>query len=73
MSKSPINREVALAGQQVRRKVIFALTLCSVIPLLVLTYVIHGHLVPGLEPSAMGMTDAELTFCNQTAYDAKFG
>ena len=37
MTKSSINREVALAGQQVRRKVIFAFALCSVIPLLLLT------------------------------------
>ena len=38
MSKDPIIREVAFAGQQVRRKVILALVLCSVLPLLLLTY-----------------------------------
>ena len=52
-----IKREVAFAGQRVKQKVVFALALCSVIPLLVLTYVLHGHLVPGLETSAKGMTD----------------
>ncbi len=51
-----IKREVAFAGQRVKQKVVFALALCSVIPLLVLTYVLHGHLLPGLE-SAKGMTD----------------
>jgi hypothetical protein len=52
-----IKREAAFAGQRVKQKVVFALALCSVIPLLVLTYVIHGHLVPGLDTTAQGMTD----------------
>ena len=52
-----IKREAAFAGQRVKQKVVFALALCSVIPLLVLTYVIHGHLVPGFESTAKGMTD----------------
>ena len=52
-----IKREAAFAGQRVKQKVVFALALCSVIPLLVLTYVIHGHLVPGFESTAQGMTD----------------
>jgi len=53
-----IKREAAFAGQRVKQKVVFALALCSVIPLLVLTYVIHGHLVPGFETTAArGMTD----------------
>src|SRR3990172_9139464 len=51
-----IKREVAFAGQRVKQKVVFALALCSVIPLLVLTYVLHNHLLPGLE-TARGMTD----------------
>ena len=42
-----IKREVAFAGQQVKQKVIFALALCSVIPLLVLTYTLHGYFIPG--------------------------
>src|SRR4030095_17068610 len=33
-----LNRELAFAGQKVKQKVIFALTLASVIPLLLLTY-----------------------------------
>jgi diguanylate cyclase (GGDEF)-like protein len=52
-----IKREAAFAGQRVKQKVVFALALCSVIPLLVLTYVLHGHLVPGVETTAKGMTD----------------
>jgi diguanylate cyclase (GGDEF)-like protein len=52
-----IKREAAFAGQRVKQKVVFALALCSVIPLLVLTYVLHGHLVPGLETTTKGMTD----------------
>src|SRR5882724_3914609 len=53
-----IKREAAFAGQRVKQKVIFALALCSVIPLLVLTYVIHGHLVPGVEGTTKGLTEA---------------
>jgi diguanylate cyclase (GGDEF)-like protein len=53
-----IKREAAFAGQRVKQKVIFALALCSVIPLLVLTYVIHGHLVPGVESPTKGLAEA---------------
>jgi diguanylate cyclase (GGDEF)-like protein len=53
-----IKREAAFAGQRVKQKVIFALALCSVIPLLVLTYVIHGHLVPGVEGTTKGLAEA---------------
>ena len=38
MSGDDLNREIAFAGQRVKQKVIFALTLASVIPLLILTY-----------------------------------
>jgi diguanylate cyclase (GGDEF)-like protein len=38
VSVDDLNREIAFAGQRVKQKVIFALTLASVIPLLVLTY-----------------------------------
>ena len=38
MSADELNRELAFAGQRVKQKVIFALTLASVIPLLILTY-----------------------------------
>jgi diguanylate cyclase (GGDEF)-like protein len=57
MSKEPINREVAFAGQRVRRKVIFALALCSVIPLLLLTYALHAPVREFLGPLA-GIADA---------------
>ncbi len=57
MSKGPINREVAFAGQQVRRKVIFALALCSVLPLLLLTYAFHTPVREFLGPLA-GVADA---------------
>ena len=57
MSKSPINREVALAGQHVRRKVIFALTLCSVIPLLLLTYAFNAPVREFLGP-IVGLNDS---------------
>jgi diguanylate cyclase (GGDEF)-like protein len=57
MSKEPINREVAFAGQQVRRKVIFALTLSSVIPLLLITYAFNAPVRELLGPLA-GIVDA---------------
>src|SRR5690349_21947162 len=38
VSSDDLNREIAFAGQRVKQKVIFALTLASVIPLLILTY-----------------------------------
>ena len=38
MSAEELNREIAFAGQRVKQKVIFALALASVIPLLLLTY-----------------------------------
>jgi diguanylate cyclase (GGDEF)-like protein len=57
MSKESINREVAFAGQQVRRKVILALVLCSVIPLLLLTYAFHAPVREFLGPLA-GLADS---------------
>ena len=42
MSVEELNREIAFAGQRVRQKVIFALAVASVIPLLLLTYVLQG-------------------------------
>jgi diguanylate cyclase (GGDEF)-like protein len=56
MGKGLINREVAFAGQQVRRKVIFALALCSVLPLLLLTYAFHTPVREFLGPLA-GVAD----------------
>ena len=52
MSKQPINREVAFAGQHVRRKVILALTLCSIIPLLLITYAFNSPVREFLGPLA---------------------
>jgi diguanylate cyclase (GGDEF)-like protein len=57
MSKEPINREVAFAGQRVRRKVILALVLCSVIPLLLFVYAFHAPVRAFLGPLA-GIADA---------------
>ena len=57
MNQPPINREVALAGLHVRRKVIFALILCSVIPLLLLTYAFHAPVREFLGPLA-GLADS---------------
>ena len=48
---------MALAGQRVRRKVIFALTLCSVIPLLLLTYAFHAPVREFLGP-LVGLADS---------------
>ena len=52
MPKEPINREVAFSGVQVRRKVIFALTLCSLLPLLLLTYAFNAPVREFLGPLA---------------------
>ena len=41
MSAEDLNREIALAGQSVKKKVILALTLASVIPLLLLVYALQ--------------------------------
>ena len=57
MRQGPINREVAFAGLQVRRKVIFALSLCSVLPLLLLTYAFSAPVRELLGPLA-GLADA---------------
>jgi len=39
-------KEVAFAGHQIKTKVILALLLSSVIPLLILVYILHGYIVP---------------------------
>jgi diguanylate cyclase (GGDEF)-like protein len=41
-----INREVAFAGQRVKQKIIFGLTLSLIIPLLVLTYGFCAYVLP---------------------------
>jgi diguanylate cyclase (GGDEF)-like protein len=45
-----LNRELAFAGQKVKQKVIFALTLASVIPLLILTYAFQAPVRSMLGP-----------------------
>ncbi len=50
MSSEEINREIAFAGQRVKQKVILALTLSSVLPLLILTYVFQSPVRAFLSP-----------------------
>lgn len=45
-----IGREAAFVGQQVKQKIWLALTLSSVIPLLILTYSLYAHVLPFLDP-----------------------
>jgi len=52
MTTERINREVAFTGQRVRRKVIFALALCSVIPVLLATYAFYAPMREFLGPLA---------------------
>jgi len=42
--------EAAFAGQRVRQKICIALTLSSVIPMLILTYSLYAHMLPFLDP-----------------------
>jgi len=46
MGHNDMRREVAFGGQRVRQKMILALTLSSVIPLLILTYCFYAYLMP---------------------------
>jgi diguanylate cyclase (GGDEF)-like protein len=52
-----IKREAAFVGQRVKQKVTFALVLCSVIPLLVLAYVLHGGPLSSLGPRNLNDLD----------------
>src|SRR5260370_28973470 len=47
-----LNQEIAFAGQRVKQKVIFALTMASVIPLLILTYAFQAPVRQMLGPIA---------------------
>src|SRR5262249_11805483 len=47
----PASSDVAFAGQRLRRKVLLALALSAVVPLLILAYVTHGYVLPVLDPS----------------------
>ncbi|OGL20111.1 MAG: hypothetical protein A3K12_03350 [Candidatus Rokubacteria bacterium RIFCSPLOWO2_12_FULL_71_19] len=42
--------EAAFAGQGVKQKICLALTLSSVIPMLILTYALYAHVLPFLDP-----------------------
>lgn len=45
-----LDREVAFVGQRVKQKICIALTLSSVIPLLILTYAIYTNVLTNLDP-----------------------
>src|SRR5215510_11497086 len=47
----PASSDVAFAGQRLRRKVLLALALSAIVPLLILAYVTHGYVLPGLDPT----------------------
>src|SRR5438034_6843356 len=47
----PASSDGAFAGQRLRRKVLLALALSAVVPLLILAYVTHGYVLPGLDPT----------------------
>jgi diguanylate cyclase (GGDEF)-like protein len=51
-----INREIAFAGQRVKQKITFGLTLTLIIPLLVLTYGFYTYVMP-LAQSGKGSAD----------------
>jgi diguanylate cyclase (GGDEF)-like protein len=46
--------DAASAGRLLRRKVLLALTLSSLIPILVLGYVVHRYVQPSLDPAQVG-------------------
>ena len=46
--------DAASAGRLLRRKVLLALTLSSLIPILVLAYVVHRYVQPSLDPTHVG-------------------
>jgi diguanylate cyclase (GGDEF)-like protein len=48
---SEASPDVAFAGRRLKRKVLLALALSSVLPLLVLAYVVHGFVLPALRSS----------------------
>ena len=45
-------RGVAFAGQRVKQKILIALALSAVIPLLILTYILYAHILPLLNSEA---------------------
>ena len=49
--RSGASTDVAIAGQRLREKVVFALVLSGILPLLVLVYVVQHFALPGLAPN----------------------
>jgi diguanylate cyclase (GGDEF)-like protein len=47
----PKDREAAFEGHRLQSKTLLALTLTSIIPLLILTYILHIHVIPLLDTS----------------------
>src|SRR5713101_6759320 len=45
-------RDIAFAGQRVKQKILIALALAAVIPLLILTYILYAHILPLLNGEA---------------------
>jgi diguanylate cyclase (GGDEF)-like protein len=54
MGHNDMRREVAFGGQRVRQKMLLALTLSSVIPLLILTYCFYVYLMPLFDGARQG-------------------
>ena len=54
MAPEPLLADAASAGRLLRRKVLLALTLSSLIPILVLGYVVHRYVQPSLDPAHVG-------------------
>src|SRR5688572_21483822 len=54
MGHNDLRREVAFGGQRVRQKMLLALTLSSVIPLLILTYCFYIYLMPLFDGARQG-------------------
>jgi amino acid transporter len=57
MGQNDMRREVAFGGQRVRQKMILALTLSSVIPLLILTYCFYAYLLPLFDGARLTSSD----------------
>ena len=55
MQASRLEEDIAAVGKQVRQKILLALALSGVIPLLILTYLLHAHIMPRLDPARPGM------------------
>ena len=54
MVSERLSADAASAGRLLRRKVLLALTLSSLIPILVLGYLVHRYVQPSLDPAHVG-------------------